>query len=323
MNTPENSAARTRWRELIDRHLLGELSPDEARELEGALSAYRQAREDFRRRCNLDAALRQEAAALEQDEAAEFSPRAKIIPAWFPWFSFRPLTAAAAGIVLGVLCTSAVVAYVAPSFGNVLTLLDDSFESAPAPRVTGPPVEPGQWSGDYTEVVSEQQGVKPASGQKMLRFLRTDYEGKPSARGNHVADLYRLIDVRPYRDQFADGLAVVQLSAGFNASEIPPREPCWGRVGILAFNAETITNSSLHTVRAWEEHCLASARTGAVRLDRKPERWQRLTSDLRLPPNTDFLMIHLLIHNDPRSNAPAAFTGHYLDDVRLTLRQVP
>jgi len=53
---------------------------------------------------------------------------------------------------------SMVFAYVAPSLGKVLTLLQDGLESGPGPEVAGLPIEPGKWSGDYTEVVGEQQG---------------------------------------------------------------------------------------------------------------------------------------------------------------------
>ena len=75
-----------------------------------------------------------------------------------------------------------------------------------------------------TEVVGEQQGVKPESGKKMLRFLRTDYEGMPKPKGSKISDIFRLIDMRSYRSEFADGGAVVQLSAGFNSFEFPDGE---------------------------------------------------------------------------------------------------
>ena len=239
------------------------------------------------------------------------------------WLSWRPLAAAAAGIVFGIICTSVVFAYVAPSLGKVLTLLDDGFESGPAPLVTGVPVEPGRWSGDYSEVVGEQQGVKPESGKKMLRLLRGDYEGKANAKGSHVADIYRLIDVRPYRQEFADGSAVVQLSAGFNAFEFPQGETYTSKMTIHAFDAETATNGSLRAVSAWDESCLATAGTGPMKLDRNPATWQQMTTDLRLPANTDFVMIHLMIPAAPRTHTQEGFGGHYIDDVRLTLRHSP
>ena len=162
-------------------------------------------------------------------------------------------------------------------------LLRESFESGPAPLAKGVPVEPGVWSGDYTEVVGEQHGVRPESGRKILRFLRADYVGKTNTKESHVADIYRLIDVRLYGQEFADGSAVVQLSALFNAFEFPRGETYVGKLSIHAFDAETVTNGSWRTASAWDEIGLATATAGPTRLDRNPTTWQRLTGDLRLP----------------------------------------
>ncbi len=243
------------------------------------------------------------------------SPRAT---RWTGWLSWRPLTAAAAGIVLGVFCTSVVFAYVAPSLGKVTKLLQESFESGPAPLVSGAPMEAGQWSGDYTEVVGEQQGVKPESGRKTLRFMRTDYEGKPNTEGSHVGDIYRLIDMRPYRGEFADGGAVVQLSAGFNTFEFPANERYESSLTLYALDAESVKNGSTRSGIRLDEAPLGSQKTRMI-LDRNPATWQRLTSELRLPPDTDFLMIRLCVQYASKSVSRQTFAGHYVDDVRLTM----
>ena len=105
MNGPD--PIRARWRELIDRHLLDELSNDESRELEAALAAHREAREEFRLRCNVDAALRQKATALAGETPApaarSSNGHTSVAPQWFSWLAWRPLTAAAAGKPLVIL----------------------------------------------------------------------------------------------------------------------------------------------------------------------------------------------------------------------------
>ncbi len=244
-------------------------------------------------------------------------------PNWWTRFITRPLMPLAAGLAIGVLCTSMVFAYVGPSLGKVLTLLQDSFESGPAPLVTGVPVEPGRWSGDYSEVVGEQQGVKPESGQKMLRFLRADYEGKPDPEHSGIADIYRLIDVRPYRQEFADGAAVVQFSAAFNAFAFPEGEAYEFKMWLYAFDAQTATNGSLRIGNTRNERNLAVASTGRIKLDRNPATWQRAAGDLRLPADTDFLLIHIAVRRPPNLPPKPTFAGHYLDDVRLTMRHSP
>ncbi len=321
---------RERLEDLLLESRTRTLSAVEREELNAILRADESARTFAAQTLMDDAALAEELRAEQMESllaadsggmlGASYHPPAATRRVWFQW---RPLMAASAGIVLGIFCTSIVLAYVAPSLGKAVTLLDDSFESGPPPLVTGVAVEAGRWSGDYTEVVGEQQGVKPESGQKMLRLLRADYEGKTNAKESYVADIYRMVDMRPYRQEFADGGAVVQLSAGFNAFDFPTEEIYSAKMSIHAFDAESVTNGTLRAVSAWDENCLAAASTGAARLDRKPATWERRTSDLRLPANTDFLLIHMMIQAGRGPRPEASFAGHFIDDVSVTLRHSP
>ena len=238
---------------------------------------------------------------------------------WTGWLTWRPLTAAAAGLVIGVFCASFAWAYVAPSLGKVITLLQESFESVPAPLVTGVPIEAGKWSGDYTEVVGEQQGVKPESGKKMLRFLRADFEGKVKPEGSYISEVHQLIDLRPYRREFADGGAVVQLSAAFNAFSFPAEEAFVCSVSLQALDAETAINGSTRIGETLLIDCLAMARNSRLKVDRDPATWQRLNAELRLPSNTDFILIRIALAHTNQAQRRESFDGHYLDGVRLTL----
>jgi hypothetical protein len=226
--------------------------------------------------------------------------------------------------MIGLLGASLVFAYVAPSLGKVVTLLQEGFESGPAPLVIGVPIEAGSWSGDYTEVVGEQQGVKPASGKKMLRFLRADYEGKPTPAGSYPGDLYRLIDLRPYRHEFTNGSAVVQASAGFNSVSFPERERYACAVRIYALSAEMVMSGAILKGASLRDGGLAMASERMPQLDRDPRSWQRVESELRLPAVAEFLLIHLSVSNLTKDEVKDAFRGHYLDDVRVFLtRRAP
>jgi len=227
----------------------------------------------------------------------------------------------AAGFVFGIICASVAWACTTPHFGKTIALMQEGFESGPAPRVTGIPIEPGCWSGDFTEIVGEQHGVKPASGIKMLRFLRADYEGKANSEGSYVSDVYRLIDLRPYRNEFNDGGAVVQVSVALNAYEFPENEAYFCTVALHALDAETATNGSTRSAETLNSGCLAMARNSRMKLDRNPATWQRLSSELRLPPATDFLLIHIGVGHATKAQRKESFDGHYLDDVRISLTQ--
>jgi hypothetical protein len=87
---------KSRRCELIDRHLLGIITVDESSELETVLANSREARSDFRLRCNVDAALRQQASSRSQKNPA---PVQKVNRAWF---SVTVLTGFAALVALVV-----------------------------------------------------------------------------------------------------------------------------------------------------------------------------------------------------------------------------
>lgn len=311
------------WHDLVQRYIAGTLTDDEALALQNALKSDKDLRALYLDYMNLDVALESHAESRMAVNEILTSPMAGEVSCSTRWLAWRPLTAAAAGIVFGIFCTSVVFAYVGPSLRSVVTLLDDGFESGPAPLVTGVPMVPGVWSGDHMEVVGEQQGVKPASGKTMLRLLRADYEGKTSSEPTAVADIYRLVDVRPWRQEFADGSAVVQFSAGFNAFAFTKGESYQCKIYVQAFDEETVTNGSLRVGKTRHDRELAIASTGRTMLDRNPATWQLAKGELLLPPETDFLMIHIAVKRAPQLPPTSIFAGHYLDDVHLTLRHRP
>jgi hypothetical protein len=324
------------WRERLDELLLESrtrtLSAAEREELNATLRTHEGARSHAAQMLMDDAALAEELRAAQMESlltadsggmlgAAQPFAEAKRRSGWFQW---HPLTAAAAGLLLGLFCASVAWAYVAPAFGKAITLLQESFESGRAPLVTGVPIEPGRWSGDYSEVVGEQQGVKPASGKKMLRFLRGDYEGR-SIPSSHSSDVFRLVDVRPYRREFADGGAVVQLTAVFNAAPFPDDETFNATLTLFALDASLVGNEIMKGENVLSSDSLAFSRSSRVAIDRDPATWQKVSNELRLPPGTEFLMIRMGMSNDTKSKDMRrdSFAGHFADNVQLVIARRP
>jgi hypothetical protein len=242
---------------------------------------------------------------------------------WAGWFSWRPLTAAAAGIVFGMFCTSVAFAYVAPSLGKMITLLQESFESGPAPLVTGVPPEPNVWSGDYSEIVLESEGVKPEDGWKMARLLRSDYEGRTEQGRSQQGDLMRVIDVRPYLGQSKSADVVMTLSAHFNAVPFPAAEHYQGLVMIYALDAD----KELPGTTEWdiEKNALAQC-IGKCDVDRDPATWQAASTRLLLPAGTAFVMLKASMARKPGeseklSSLPKSevFAGHFVDGVDASI----
>lgn len=264
------------------------------------------------------------------------SPHPAARPAWFSW---RPLTAAAAGIVIGLSGATLVFGYAGSYGSRAIALLQEGFESPPAPLAAGMPVEPGIWSGDFSEVVGEHRGVKPTGGVKMLRFLRADYERKP-ARGGYVADLFRIVDLNSPEFDVARGDACISVVARFRA--LPQDGVRRGHCGVTVYALDDLPEpGDSHDLFLKRQQGLATAAddppgAGSTilattarqeALTTTGDSWQAARSELCLPPGTRYVLIHL--HQSLRQPKnlravdPVEFDGLYVDDVRVTLAHRP
>lgn len=242
-------------------------------------------------------------------------------PAARRWSAWLPQ--AAAGLVAGLCAASVVWAYVLPPAPRPHTLLTENFEQPETPLAVRSALETGVWRGDAAAIVGAENRVKPENGQHMLRFLRADFDGKPKPSGGHIATAFRLIDLRPLRGDIADGSAVVEATASFNASDFPEAESYGVAISLFALDADSVPEHAGRLGTTLANEALAMSRSGRTRLDHDPASWQRVTSELRLPPNAEFLVVRLHVNQLPGSTAEAVFTGSYADDVHVTLSRRP
>ncbi|MES2595334.1 MAG: hypothetical protein V4662_08365 [Verrucomicrobiota bacterium] len=242
------------------------------------------------------------------------------------WTSWRPLTAAAAGLALGLFSATLVLGYVVPSLQMRIELFSDSFESGTAPLANGKqPLEIGHWGGDYTELTPAVGRIKPATGQHMLRFVRADYEGQHLPE-SFSSDSFQLLDLRPYKKELTEGTAVVRLSALFNGDLTMAEGPFSCVLKLYALDAELVEQRrSGAFTGSIRERMLANSSSTRVRLDANPATWQKAGNELRLPPGTDYLMIQVGMTNDSKKTAEPkdAFPAHYVDRVQVVLAHVP
>ena len=236
------------------------------------------------------------------------------------WFSWKPVTMAAAGLVFGLLSASMVFGFVGRSVEKMVSLLQESFESGPAPLITGVPQELNRWSGDFSEIVGAQQGVKPRDGGKMLRLLRSDFEGKTSSKATRQADLMYIVDVRAFMREASGGEVVITLSALFNAAPFPNGENYDGVVTLWALGPRFPTEENLM------EDALAHS-VGLCRpLDRDVNTWQNAFTRLLLPPGTEMVLLKISFSPKPESGESLSpppdhvtFVGHFVDDLRASV----
>jgi len=234
----------------------------------------------------------------------------------------RMLIGMACGLLIGVLATSAAWVYAVPRGQRVTgetVILAESFEAGPAPLVAGMASETGVWSGDFTDVTGEQNGVRPADGRKMLRFLRADYRNKPTPDRSYVADLYYLLDVRQHRHLFDDGGGVLQVSAGFNAALFPEHEKYQCSISLYALDGESAANVGNALEYPLQNDALAYVRAHRLFMDRDPGTWQRLAGEMRLPANAEFVLVRIGLIHATAAQRRTDFPAHYLDDVKVLI----
>lgn len=326
MNEPEHSSAR--WRELIERHLLGQISEDESRELEAALSAHRVVRDEFRRRCNVDAALRHAATALQ----AETAPPVRNHPKERTpdttrrlWLQWRPLTAAAAGIVLGMFCTSVVYGFVVRQQAvRVLPLpvFEAGFEKPHLVIGDGEPKAVREWSGERASVVTAENGVTPVEGVRMSR-IGQNVPGQPEKMP--LARLYQMIDLSTVPAGTWDDEAEVKVEAAFCAADEGQQARFRIRAFALAEPPEDAARDFWPRVHSSllqdDDLTVSSAQWFPVKPGQKG--WHRFSLKLPLPRGTRTLVV--LFGAGHARNSAESPNSFYLDDVRVTLlsRQGP
>lgn len=319
---------------LMEDYLSGTISPENRGALDELLENNEAARERYLELATMDEGLQDLAAAPSVViDSAEFSggvhptrSRSSQGKADYRDSLFsRPWISAAAGLMIGIFCTSAVWAATETGRQKLLTIFHDSFESGPAPLSIGGPVDPGTWGGDYVEI-TENASVEPFDGKRVLRFLRADYAGKENPVG-YVADIYRVIDLQDDVSLLANGEATASVQAALGSTSIGDPDRFIGNISLNALEEVPASAEEWRTLigtpRRMEEASLASARR---REALSPvETWQQIDIEMRLPAKTRYLLIGLHVSDQHAARnqgiAPPAveFEGHFADDVKVTL----
>lgn len=331
MKAPRNHGRE--WEDLFHRVLDGGGTASEIEQLHRLLAQSPEAMDDWIRLTHLHSELasggfleclgdvvrvdRLSLGAAAEPEAGGLNPLNAPRRRQLGWIA----AALVAGLFLGGFGNSALRAVTERRLGKVATLLDESFESGGAPLTTGPSEQTGRWSGDFNELAGAQQGVRPRSGQRMLRFLSAAFEGKDAGLDSYMADAYRLLDLRPFAKELASGDLSLRFTVHVNARAESEQEPYSAGVYLYAVSQETILKGLLKGVaqRLVQESLSVSACNTPV--DRDPATWQRVMVELRLPPKTEFVWVQASIIHPSRHarEDPNAFGGHFIDDVEAVL----
>jgi hypothetical protein len=292
--------------EIIRRSRDGNASSEELARLEAGLREDTDFREAYVRYMNLDVALSAvaKAAPLPLPTAPPQRPR---------WITWRPLTAAAAGIVFGMLCTSVVFGFVAQRTAvkkMPLSVFDAGLEDAKQILNDGLPSQEGQWGIDHAKVVSADGKVTPLTGLHMLRLEPIPREKRVK---NHTSRAYQVLDLRSLSASAMTDNAEAEVSASFCAANSGTSS----RYLIRAIALDEAPAKA--TKNFWSKVESDGIVSESQRFDTAPGSagWQTFSMTLRLPPGSKTLV--LIFGAVPPEDGPQPASVHYLDEVQVSL----
>jgi len=298
---------------LLMRHQDGTLTPDEMTAFEAVMRDYPAKRQLFAetqlRSMALHDRFRQE--AFQSGCGFSRTPDKKR----FTWIT-RPITAMAAGLVIGLFSASIVWAISSPkaTTERLSSLVDGSFEQRAIGR--GFPRQSGVWSGDEADIVERTA----SDGRQVLRFVSPGADEADPAGPAISCDVFQIVDLRPLRAGLApEADAVLELSARFLDDRPANTKPSVTFTAqIFLFSGDP---SDLHAKWPFAvPESLASGSSMLTTLGGDAGRWRHGSTRVFMPSEADFAVIQLAARPNIR---PAVLDSLYADDVRLTLKTQP
>ena len=298
----------TDWNQLIQKHLAGMASEEETARLEHTLESDPDLRRLYLDYSNLDMAL--EASA----EAAKALQEAQVLPKAAPngnfsslWFSWRPLSSAVAGIVLGGLSTTMLWAYTSPKIPEVLRIVipleDPGFEETSTPLPFTPPRTLNSWNGDASHITvpAAEVAVQPQKKSQYVLKMQPVSE----------RDFSRLEQIVPVGHLVPAEGGSVDFSADFFCDSA--LHACKALLVVRAFSLRG--DEIEGTTRDLRDEVTSTARK-AVILSPGMTSWRRGKVRMDLPPDTKTLVFSM-VATDPPMGAPNA--SQYIDNVKAVI----
>lgn len=308
---------KSNWHELVQDYISGTITDVEALSLEQQLRTDPLLRDWYLDALNLDSALEAtaESAQTALSLPVPFAQQA-LLPATAAssrWFAWRPFTAAAAGLVFGMLCTSVVFGFVNQRvLANKITLsvFDAGLEDENQVLGDGLPGNAGQWGMDAARLVTAEGSVRPLQGERMMRL-----EPIPRNKSvkNHTSRVYQVLDLRLMSALVNGGDSEAEVSASFCAQNGHVRSRYLIRAIALDEAPEMATKNF------WSKVESDGVVSESQRFDTLPDDagWHTFSMKLRLPPESKTLV--LIIGAVPPESDALPDSVHYLDEVQVTL----
>lgn len=282
--------------ELIRRHFDGAVSEEERNTLQEVLRHDAAFRRLFARYANIDSALGSGMIALKQPERSlERTVR----------FQWRPLWAAAAGLVIGLASASLVYGFVTQRHPKPQTLLAEGFENVEMLRDHGFPQRVGVWSGDFLAPQGSEGDVKPAEGLRMVTLQPVEKRKFSYAT--------RFLDLTAIPSMGALLPGQIEVTARFHGAS--PNVQDRFQIRLAAFAEDIAGARAIWFGGDLDGQALVHV-AKTVTMAPGTQGWSMLRSTIHVPAGARLLLISLAasVADDGEPKTP-----HYLDDVQVRL----
>lgn len=309
---------------LIQKHIDGLTSAEEAEALSSQIVADPEVRARYLRAAQIHGALADEVLALDlgEEPVIPAAPAEKTLKVRsFAW----PRQAAAgivAGALTGFLGVGIVWALATPkAIVTSLSVTHGTFDSLPmGPIESGLSPRLDVWSGNPVEVVED------ANGNRRLRFMATgNVKGIPGG-GASACNAFQFIDLTALRHEGRgtdpDAQQILELSAIFerqpsSRDEKYPKSRANLRIYLFDADPEAIAEG-------WPDVLADVVAVGKKPARLKPgETSGKVTATCLLEPEATVALITVGAGVGMESNTPVELGNYYVDDVELTLTRSP
>jgi hypothetical protein len=296
-----NPERKKRLFELFAGHAADTLTPEKHTELQAALRTDAEARRLWFVHQDIEMGLRTHHAA----EPAERAESMTVVR----WLSWRPLTAAAAGLMVGLLGAGLVWAKVSPRPAMAIPLLTESFEDAAMARDRGFPNRINVWSGDLSAPGVAADGVQPKDGGRMM-ILQPD----PRRKFSYAM---RFIELAPEAEATPTGSRQVEAIVSFHGGATNSADRY--QMHLAAFADGPAEAKAIWHGNNLDEEALQRV-SKAVTVGPSMAGWQTFRVTMDVPVGTRLVLISLAA---AVADSDAPKTPHYLDDVQVRLISQP
>ena len=300
------------WQTLIQKHLDGRSTDQEADALSKEIETNAKVRSDYLKATRIHGALGDEVISLDLESTP---PRSSGTPS-ISWA--KPLAAAViAGAFVGLLGVGVVWAISSPkSEERMISVSNGDFEDSLGPVPLGFPSDFGSWSGDPAEVIEED-------GNRILRFLETaNVTGKPNG-GASASNVFQLIDLTSLQQEWnTDDQVTLELSARFHRKSAPTDDELPHIKGTCTIHLYQGEPEEIG--KDWPSVIRDAVAIGNKTIKLAPgDASSSISASCILDPEATIALISVNVNTMTGTKTPIKLGGYYADDVRLTLTKRP